>query len=105
MASAHSYCESVTMASAWMRRSFARADVPAIGDYRVCASEPEAFGADLDVWSEHGAGTEVELSVPAEWLTTDDHHRHGSEFTHSENGHELQRPDSYPGRRRSSTVA
>lgn len=26
----------------------------------------EAFGAHLDVWSEHGAGTEVELSVPAE---------------------------------------
>jgi nitrate/nitrite-specific signal transduction histidine kinase len=25
----------------------------------------EAFGAHLDVWSEHGAGTEVELSVPA----------------------------------------
>jgi signal transduction histidine kinase/streptogramin lyase len=26
----------------------------------------EAFGAHLDVWSEHGAGTEVELSIPAE---------------------------------------
>lgn len=26
----------------------------------------EAFGAHLDVWSENGAGTEVELSVPAE---------------------------------------
>jgi signal transduction histidine kinase len=26
----------------------------------------EAFGARLAVWSEHGAGTEVELSVPAE---------------------------------------
>jgi signal transduction histidine kinase len=26
----------------------------------------EAFGAHLAVWSEHGAGTEVELSVPAE---------------------------------------
>jgi signal transduction histidine kinase len=25
----------------------------------------ETFGAHLDVWSEHGAGTEVELSVPA----------------------------------------
>jgi signal transduction histidine kinase len=26
----------------------------------------EAFGARIDVWSEHDAGTEVELSVPAE---------------------------------------
>jgi signal transduction histidine kinase len=26
----------------------------------------ESFGAQLEVWSERGAGTEIELSVPAQ---------------------------------------
>ena len=53
------------MASASMRACSVRKgarDTLACGG---CGNAPRVFGGQLEVWSEHGAGTEMELTIPA----------------------------------------
>ena len=56
-------CVSGTMERASTRSTWTR-DAPDTGVCPACASAPQQIGAQLNLWSEVGAGTEVELRIP-----------------------------------------
>jgi hypothetical protein len=58
-------CVSAMMARGSTQRSLTTAANLDIGAYRGCASGLSELDRDLDFWNEMGAGTEVQLAIPA----------------------------------------
>ena len=56
---------SATMERGWIRRFCRKARAPVIGACPEFGSGPSESERKLKLWSERGAGTEVELTVPA----------------------------------------
>ncbi len=58
-------CGFATMEKASSRKSLRRAAAPDIGGLQGMRERAKRIGARLEFWSEAGAGTEVELSIPS----------------------------------------